>query len=70
MKSLTITVLSILLGSSPAFAVPVIYKDDIVKFNPYIVCDDLIKITDDSSYEDWREYQHCVKYLKSVDGVY
>jgi len=70
MKIITLSTLAILLGSSPVLAEPVIYKDDVVQFNPYTVCGNLFEIGDHSSYETWRQFQYCVNYFKTVDGVF
>jgi hypothetical protein len=53
-------------------ATPVRYDDNIVSFNPEIVCADLVGIpknSDNFSYEDWRKFQTCVKYFRSINGI-
>lgn len=48
------------------------YAERIVTFNPYPVCADLVGIprnSDAFGYDDWRKFQHCVKYFESVDGT-
>lgn len=69
MKIFTLSLLAIAFGSLPASASQVIYNEDVVQFNPYIVCDDLVDLTNNGGYDDWRNYQLCVKYFKHVDGV-
>jgi len=47
--------------------------DDVVSFNPQIICADLMGIPKDSSdigYDRWRQFEKCIGYFHDVDGTY
>ena len=72
MKRLIIAILLLMPTTVSAKAVNM-DLDDVVSFNPQIICADLMGIPKDSSkigYDRWRQFEKCIGYFHDVDGTY
>jgi hypothetical protein len=64
--------LSVISFAAPSFA-EVRFRNKVVSFNADRVCANLIGIPKNSknvSYEEWEQFQSCIRYFDLVDGVY